>query len=74
VTIRGDLTPLADAISSLLIATPKPHWYEKRWVWAAGAATLAAIVLVPITAIIASDRSATDLSVRPVWPQGVTPL
>ena len=74
VTIRGDLSPLADAISSLLIATPKPHWYEKRWVWAASAATLTALVLVPITAIIASDRSATDLSVRPVWPPGITPL
>ncbi|MDB4953606.1 MAG: hypothetical protein JWO36_1175, partial [Myxococcales bacterium] len=74
VTIKGDLSPLAEAINTLLIPTPPQHWYQKRWAWAAGAATLAAIVLVPITAVIARDRSATDLSVRPVWPTGVTPL
>jgi hypothetical protein len=74
VTIKGDLAPLGGAIGSLLTPTPQPHWYQKRWAWAAGAATLAAIVLVPITAVIASDHNATDWTARPLFPGGKSPL
>jgi hypothetical protein len=72
VAVRGDLAPLAAAIGELL--TPAPdhhHWYQSRWVWAGGAAALAAIVLVPITAVIASDAGASSGAIR---LKGLPPL
>ena len=70
VAITGsDLAPLAAAVADLL--TPpvdRHHWYQSRWAWAAGAAALAAIVLVPITAAIASDTGATSVNGRPKGP------
>jgi hypothetical protein len=56
VTIHGDLRPLADAIRQLgqPTSTPQP-WYRSKWAWAAGAALLAAAVVVPITAVVAGS-------------------
>jgi hypothetical protein len=72
VGISKDLAPLAVAVGDLL--TPpndRRHWYQSRWVWAAGAAALAAIVLVPVTAAIASD---TGAAAGRVQPKGLPPL
>ena len=70
--VGADLRPLAAAVGELL--TPKAvahHWYQSRWAWAAGAAALAAAVLVPITAAIASQAPATTMTVR--LPPGIAP-
>jgi hypothetical protein len=73
VTIKGDLEPLGVAVGELLTPAPTQHWYQKRWAWAAGAAAIAAIVLVPITALIASDSGPTSATVRPDF-KGMPPL
>ena len=68
----GDLRPLGAVVGELL--TPQAvahHWYRSRWAWAAGAAVLAAAVLVPITAAIASQAPATTMTVR--LPPGIAP-
>lgn len=49
---------------------PKGHWYDSRWAWAAGAAVVAAAVLVPITVIIVGDNASTTWTVAP--PSGIT--
>jgi len=69
VTIAGDLTPLADAIRAL--GSPREtreRWYQRRWVWAAGAAALAAAVLVPVTAAVAGDNGPSDTATIRVHP------
>jgi hypothetical protein len=62
VAITGDLSPLAAAIRALdppdVVA--RPRWYHSRWVWAAGAAALAAAILIPTTAILAGDDRPRD--------------
>jgi hypothetical protein len=68
---RGDLTPLARAIDAMLTpATEQRHWYASKWAWAGGAALLAAAILVPITAAIASQHTADSLNttVPKFWP------
>jgi len=61
VAITGDLAPLAEAVRALgKPAAPPRRWYQERWVWAAGAATLAAAILVPLTAAVAGDDSPAD--------------
>jgi hypothetical protein len=61
VAITGDLAPLADAIRMLgSQRETRERWYQRRWVWAAGAAALAAAVLVPVTAAVAGDSGPTD--------------
>jgi len=66
VAITGDLTPLAAAVADLLVPkVAETHWYHSRWAWAAGAAVLAAALLVPITAAIASESPATTFTVKP---------
>ncbi|HMG53489.1 MAG TPA: hypothetical protein VK601_08400 [Kofleriaceae bacterium] len=70
VAITGDLTQLAAAVSSLLAPVGTSHWYESRWAWAAGAAVVAAAILIPITAAAAQNNSPSTWTVRPVytWP------
>jgi hypothetical protein len=72
VAITGDLAPLAAAVSELLTPVAEHHhWYESRWAWAAGAAALAAAVLIPVTAAIAGDTGANSVTVR---VKGLPPL
>ncbi len=71
VTVKGDLQPLADAIGALLTPPARTPWYQSKWAWAGGAAALAAIVLVPVTAAIAGGSNPTTFSVR---PKGLPPL
>jgi hypothetical protein len=59
VTVRGDLAPMADAVRAMLAPAPTEHWYASKWVWAAGAALIAAAILVPVTAAAASDTTRT---------------
>jgi hypothetical protein len=70
VTIGGDLTALAVAVNDLLAPAPVSHWYESRWVWAAGAAALAAVVLIPVTAALTQNTTPSTWTVKPVytWP------
>ncbi|HEU4735112.1 MAG TPA: hypothetical protein VFT22_44780 [Kofleriaceae bacterium] len=70
VAVTGDLAPLAGAVRELLSPVKKPHWYEKRWAWAAGAAIAAAVVLVPLTAAIAQNNGPSTWTAKPVftWP------
>jgi hypothetical protein len=71
VTVTGDLQPLAIAIGELLTPPVRTPWYQSKWAWAGGAAAIAAIVLVPITAIAAGSSTPTTFSVR---PKGLPPL
>jgi hypothetical protein len=70
VAVAGDLAPLAGAVRELLAPTPRTHWYESRWAWAAGAAVLAAAVLVPLTAAATQTGGPSTWTVKPVytWP------
>lgn len=68
VAIRGDLAPLAGAVQQLLAPAPTTHWYESRWAWAAGAAVIAAAVLIPVTAAVTHNTSPSTWTVRPVYP------
>jgi hypothetical protein len=70
VAITGDLVPLAGAVRQLLAPLDKSRWYESRWAWAAGAAALAAAILVPITAAITQNSSPSTWTAKPVytWP------
>ena len=65
VNTTRDLQPLASAIGDML--TPEKHapWYQSKWAWAGGAAAIAAIVLVPITAAIAGGSTPTTFTVHP---------
>lgn len=65
VGVRTSLAPAADALTVLLAATAAPRWYQSRWVWATGAAVLAAAILVPITAAASRDTTPTTWTVRP---------
>src|SRR5262249_42031421 len=57
IAVSGDLAPVASAIDDLLTPPNVVHrpWYQSRWVWAAGAAMLTAVIVVPVTAAIAGD-------------------
>jgi hypothetical protein len=70
VAITGDLTVLAGAVRELLAPVAKTPWYESRWAWAAGAAVVAAAILVPLTAAITRDTSPSTWTARPdyTWP------
>jgi hypothetical protein len=70
VAITGDLVPLARAVGQLLAPIAKPHWYESRWAWAAGAALAAAAIVVPLTAAITQNTSPSTWTAKPVftWP------
>ena len=75
VTVAQDLAPLADAIRTLVtparvVAQP---WYRRSWVWVAGGALATAVIAIPITAFLASDRTSSSAEVRlsgaPPWPR-----
>jgi hypothetical protein len=70
VVVAGDLTALAAAVSDLLVPAPTAHWYESRWAWAAGAAALAAAVLIPVTAAATHSSTPSTWTVKPdyKWP------
>jgi hypothetical protein len=70
VAITGDLTRLAGAVHELLAPVAKTPWYETRWAWAAGAAVVAAAILVPLTAAITQDTSPSTWTAKPgyTWP------
>lgn len=70
VAVAGDLTALAAAVSDLLAPAPTSHWYESRWAWAAGAAAVAAAVLIPVTAAVTQNSTPSTWTVKPVfkWP------
>jgi hypothetical protein len=71
--VQGDdLGAFARAIDAMLTpATERHHWYQSRWAWAGTAALVAAAVLVPITAAIASAHSADSFTtqVPNFWPK-----
>jgi hypothetical protein len=73
VTVTTSLEPLAAAVRALL-APPQvgqTHWYQSKWAWAAGAAVIAAAILVPITANAASDNAPTSATTKfqgASWP------
>ena len=68
VSVRGDLEPVAAALRVMLAPESKQRWYQSKWVWAAGAAVLAAAILVPITAAAASDSTPTTFTTKPAEP------
>jgi hypothetical protein len=70
VVVTGDLVPLAAAVRELLAPIPAAHWYESRWAWAAGAAVVAAAILIPVTAAVTQNTSPSTWTVKPVftWP------
>ena len=70
VAVTGDLAPLAGAVRELLAPIPRTHWYEARWAWAAGAAVVAAAILIPVTAAVTQNTSPSTWTVKPVftWP------
>lgn len=70
VAITGDLTQLAASVHELLTPPDKRRWYESRWAWAAGAAVVAAAILVPVTAAITQNSKPSTWTTKPVytWP------
>ena len=69
---HGTLAAFARAIDAMLTpSTERHHWYQSRWAWAGTAALVAAAVLVPITAAIASAHSAdsANAQVPNFWPK-----
>ncbi|HEY5947114.1 MAG TPA: hypothetical protein VIV40_16540 [Kofleriaceae bacterium] len=74
VTIGGDLSPLADAVSALLTPKARTPWYRSRWTWAATGAALAAAIAIPVTIFATRDTGTPDIAVRPMGPEGYSPL
>ncbi len=74
VTIGNDLVPLADAVTALLTPVPQRPWYRSKWTWAAGGAALAAIIAIPLTVVLSQDSNKQDITVRPMGPDGWSPL
>jgi hypothetical protein len=70
VAISGDLAPLAGAVRQLLTPPDRTRWYETRWAWAAGAAVVAAAIVIPVTAALTQNASPSTWTARPVytWP------
>jgi hypothetical protein len=68
VAVAGDLAPLARAVNELLAPQPRTHWYESRWAWAAGAAVIAAAILIPVTAAVTQNTTPSNWTVKPVYP------
>jgi len=54
---NGDVSGITSTVRAMLAPEDKQRWYQSKWVWAAGAALIAAAVLVPITAAAASDTT-----------------
>ncbi len=62
-TTRG-LEPLAGAVRELLRPAAKTKWYRSKWAYAGGAAILAAVIAIPITAAIARDNGPASANVN----------
>jgi hypothetical protein len=67
VKIADDLAPLAGAVTALLAPAPRTPWYESRWVWATGAAAVAAAILIPVTAALTQNTTPSSWTVKPVY-------
>lgn len=67
----GDLSPLAAPLRAMLAPPRSRPWYASRWAWAAGAAVLAAAIVIPITAAAARDTTPTTFGTKldgiPTW-------
>lgn len=61
---NADTAPIASAVRAMLAPEDKQRWYQSKWVWAAGAALLAAAVLVPVTAAAASDKTQSTFTTK----------
>jgi hypothetical protein len=59
VAATPDLVVVAEAVRQLLQPGEAPHWYQSRWAWAAGAAVIAAAILIPVTTAIVHDSRAS---------------
>jgi hypothetical protein len=63
------LAPVAAVVGDLLVpglaVAHRSHWYQSKWLWAAGAAVIVAAVAIPVTAALAADHDATTFTVRP---------
>jgi hypothetical protein len=70
VTIAGDLAPLAEAVTELLAPAAERRWYQSRWVVFGGGALVAAIVLVPVTALLVRDDAEQSWTGRLRFPGG----
>ena len=68
VAITGDLVPLAAAVDQLLAPPATRHWYDEHWVWAVGAATVAAAILIPVTAALTQSSTPSTWTAKPVYP------
>jgi len=68
VAITRDLTPLARAVEQLLSPLASRHWYDSRWAWAAGAAVLAAAIVIPLTAAATQPSSPSTWTLHPEYP------
>ncbi len=58
---RDALVPVAEALRDVLQPARREKWYRSRWVWAAGAAGLAAAIMLPLALALSDDA-----------PRGVT--
>jgi hypothetical protein len=59
---------VAEVVRQLLQPTEPTHWYRSRWAWAAGAAAIAAAILIPVTTAIVHDSRASSATIRPESP------
>lgn len=62
--VTTTLAPIVVSVREML-APPRvveTHWYQSKWVWAAGAAVIAAAIAIPITAAVARDSTATSFT------------
>ena len=73
VSIYGSLDPLADAVAVLLAPPASQHWYQSKWAWVAGGGVIAAVIAVPLTALLSRDTGSTDLRVNVPNPPGWAP-
>jgi hypothetical protein len=67
VGVARDLAPVATLVDELLAPelVRDRRWYRSKWAYAAGAALVAAAVLVPLTAVIAGGNSSATFTVKP---------
>jgi len=70
--VSTTLAPIVPSVREML-APPRvveSRWYQSKWVWAAGAAVLAAAIVIPITAAAARDNAAENFTTdfgKPPW-------
>lgn len=65
VNVTGDLGPVADALTELLTPSPERHWYQSKWTWIGVGAFAAALIAIPVTAVLSNDSGPTNASARP---------